>query len=669
MTLPVTEGLVAAYDFVQGDDPTILYDISGNGHHGTIYGATWTAEGLQFDGTNDYVNLGDLGNLSSEYTIIAAVTSPPLGSPATQCLLSRVSHWSPMSDGLGFSMYRVSAGGCRLMHYDGVGSVYGKEVAQPVQPGPWQVYTAKYTGSQIEMIAAGKIPDKTTKLVGGFAEHSGIYCIGRLSYTGTYYLSGTMGYLAVYNKALTDEEVRQAYAEISETLEARGVGSFPRPIRPTLILSLDDGVGTDYTASYRLASARGIPVTSYINTERINTSYYLTWEQIYEMRDAGFGIECHNHDHSNIDTLTEAELRTNLEAVNAAFVSAGLPPPEHHAYAYGGSGHRDIIAEYRVTGRGGTDERIYYWDQVVGWYGLKTTPIVKHSGDNVDNVKGWIDDAIAGNYVLILFTHDISPSPGPDGCEVALYTEILDYVAAKRDAGLIDVMTIDGFYRAMQGIRTHPATGSMTLHGETTGATYDKTVDYVGFVWGTTRHNNPEGTAPDASGYDQYWISPVGDYAESKFAHTPELLANTTYYYRAVAEVDGAWVYGEELTLTVAEPSSLPNLYPAKLGSPYTILTAPYTTGDVLMTVHDADKLETSPNIVCLSGSVAGEFSYTGRYGNTLTGVTALPGTPQATWGVGTFAFRGIAAYDLNALVETVERLKEQIAALQTPGE
>lgn len=62
----------------------------------------------------------------------------------------------------------------------------------------------------------------------------------------------------------------------------------------------------------------------------------------------------------------------------------------------------------------------------------------------------------------------------------------------------------------MQGIRTHPATGPMTLHGETTGATYDKTVDYVGFVWGTTRHNNPKGTAPDASGYDNYWISAAG---------------------------------------------------------------------------------------------------------------------------------------------------------------
>ena len=68
------------------------------------------------------------------------------------------------------------------------------------------------------------------------------------------------------------------------------------------------------------------------------------------------------------------------------------------------------------------------------------------------------------------------------------------------------------------------------------------------------------------------------------------------------------------------------------------------------MTVVDATKLPDAPNIVCLAGDVAGEFRYTGKDGNTLLGVVKLPGTPDATWSIGTFAFRGIAAYDLDAL-------------------
>ncbi|QXM18644.1 hypothetical protein [Methanoculleus virus Blf4] len=95
---------------------------------------------------------------------------------------------------------------------------------------------------------------------------------------------------------------------------------------------------------------------------------------------------------------------------------------------------------------------------------------------------------------------------------------------------------------------------------------------------------------------------------------------------------------------------TLPTLYPAQVGSPYTTLAAPYTTGEATMTVVDATKLPDAPNIVCLAGAVAGEFRYTGKDGNILQGVAALPGTPNATWSAGTFAFRGVAAYDTNAL-------------------
>jgi hypothetical protein len=108
---------------------------------------------------------------------------------------------------------------------------------------------------------------------------------------------------------------------------------------------------------------------------------------------------------------------------------------------------------------------------------------------------------------------------------------------------------------------------------------------------------------------------------------------------------------------------SLPILYSAQVGSPYTTLAAPYTTGEDTMTVVDATKLPDAPNIVCLSGSDAGEFSYTGKVGNILQGVTALPGTPSATWDVGTYAFRGIAAYDLNAIHKNMVRTATYVVA------
>ena len=63
----LTTGLVAAYNFDAGSGTT-LADLSGNGHTGTIAGATWTTAGkygkaLAFDGVNDWVTIADTPRL------------------------------------------------------------------------------------------------------------------------------------------------------------------------------------------------------------------------------------------------------------------------------------------------------------------------------------------------------------------------------------------------------------------------------------------------------------------------------------------------------------------------------------------------------------------------------------------------------------------------------
>ena len=551
--LPVTNGLVAAYDFVQGDDPTILYDISGNNRTGEITGAaTWTDEGLLLDGATAYVRNINLGNLGPDYTVIAVAKTEK--EYANQVIFGRISTTVNDPTGKGFLILkRSSAHIWSHMHYDGVANPeYLKDVRTMQPTGDWAMLTARADASSVEMIGGPKVTGGEA-VSSGMVDHTGNYYIGRLSYMETWYFQGTIGYIAVYNRKLSDAELLAVQASIRDNMAKRGV-VLPDPhqiIKPMVVLQTDDGHPSDYTTGYPLASARNIPLTHHVIAARIGNPGQLTWDQIHELRAAGFGIECHNYNHVDITTLTEAELRANLEAVNAAFIAAGLPTPEHHAYAFGAydAASRAIIEDYRLSGRTTTEKQtpIMYWGQEFDWYQLRSKSIVRDT--TVDEIKGRIDDAIAQNYVLILYTHDISDDPGEVGWYTDRFEEILDYIAAKRDAGLIEPVTIDGLYRAMQGIRTHPVTGPKTLHGETTGATYNKTVDYVGFVWGTTRHNNPEGTAPDASGYDHYWISAAGDYREDEFFYQlPGYAADTGCYYRAAARIDGTWYYGEELT-------------------------------------------------------------------------------------------------------------------------
>ena len=83
-------GLSAAYGFNAGSGTTAV-DASGNGHTGTISGATWTAAGkfggaLSFDGTNDWVTVADAAalDLTTGMTLMAWVYPTAHGRDVAQ---------------------------------------------------------------------------------------------------------------------------------------------------------------------------------------------------------------------------------------------------------------------------------------------------------------------------------------------------------------------------------------------------------------------------------------------------------------------------------------------------------------------------------------------------------------------------------------------------------
>ena len=76
-------GLVAAYGFDEGSGTTVA-DASGNGHTGTITGATWAATGkygkaLQFNGTSALVTVPDAASLHLSSGMTLEACGQPLG--------------------------------------------------------------------------------------------------------------------------------------------------------------------------------------------------------------------------------------------------------------------------------------------------------------------------------------------------------------------------------------------------------------------------------------------------------------------------------------------------------------------------------------------------------------------------------------------------------------
>jgi hypothetical protein len=72
-----TNGMALFFNFADNTGTTITNDLSGNGNTGTVWGATWTANGMtngaySFDGNNDYIDCGNNSTLQIATGTISA---------------------------------------------------------------------------------------------------------------------------------------------------------------------------------------------------------------------------------------------------------------------------------------------------------------------------------------------------------------------------------------------------------------------------------------------------------------------------------------------------------------------------------------------------------------------------------------------------------------------
>jgi len=340
----ITDGLVAEYDFQEGVDSAILYDISGNGHNGTINGnPVWTSDGLVFDGTGDYVNIGDLGNLSDGFTIVT-VAKTDLNN--YQALISRVSSTANVEGKAGFYIGKYNSLNMwgTIIYHNTAPNYYTNAQAQAAMSG-YTLISARYNSenNKLETItedSTTNFDDRYQKILPAkMIDHTGNYHIGKLSYSTTgYSLNGTISYMVVYNRALSDTELSTIQHELRTETESRGI-ELPHKATPYVALTLDDGGTTDYDNAIRIANKYNIPITMYVVPQKVGKNGFMTWTQINNLRDRGHGIEDHTLNHDHLKDFTEEQLRANLDAVDAGFISGGLPIPEHISYPFGNITH------------------------------------------------------------------------------------------------------------------------------------------------------------------------------------------------------------------------------------------------------------------------------------------------------------------------------------------
>ncbi len=222
-----TTGLVLYLSFDEGQGDT-AYDYSGHGNHGVIYGATWTqgisGNALYFDGVDDYVKVANEGFTSfeisnQEYSIALWVNlkSLPSSGDYTFCI-DREETNCPISWCIGYRATDPVTGenyAFRVAAWDGWTENWLFSSIHP-DTGTWYFLVAVFNTSNISLFINGIFDTSTAIVISGTRNTEGIN-IGRCPVNGNY-LHGIIDEVRIYNRALSDEEIKALYESYLKNL-------------------------------------------------------------------------------------------------------------------------------------------------------------------------------------------------------------------------------------------------------------------------------------------------------------------------------------------------------------------------------------------------------------------------------------------------------------------
>uniref|UniRef100_UPI00260F3727 polysaccharide deacetylase family protein n=1 Tax=uncultured Methanomethylovorans sp. TaxID=183759 RepID=UPI00260F3727 len=297
------------------------------------------------------------------------------------------------------------------------------------------------------------------------------------------------------------------------------------PSGTTVILTFNGGRESDYDIVYPLLKECNIRSTHYILTSLVGADdTHMTWEEIKEMYNDRFDMECNGNTFvSFIDPATNVS--DQMLKVNEAFVTNGMSAPRHTAYPFGeyNDNVKDIVEKYRDTGRNITwrNGGHYPVESLKKRYELPCYPTEYHG------TIGKIDDAITGNYTLILGFNHITEKPGQFDISVAEFVSIINYIESNN----IPTQTIAEYYEENFGI---PSVASVESIDSIDQSTETEGIDEITFT---------------GSGTDE---DVTGSSTETGFSNSTSYIATGNHSIKfSFHDDEGAWSEGANSTLKI----------------------------------------------------------------------------------------------------------------------
>lgn len=236
---------------------------------------------------------------------------------------------------------------------------------------------------------------------------------------------------AIYNSRLFSVEQQLADSESKREL-------ISRKKRKVLLTFVDDDTKSTVMDRWpQIIQEKNIKMNLAVITGGVGETGSLTWQQIKDLKAMGAVPVVHCHNHIEYTTLTETELRTDMQTALSLFKANGL---HSDALVYVGGSHNALVRKVTrdyfrcgVTVQSTTPTNDINYPPL-NQYAIRRRPLAETT---YADYKAWLDLAIANNGWLVFMSH--SQFAEFDATQVQYIKDLIDYA---RTQG-VEIVTLD----------------------------------------------------------------------------------------------------------------------------------------------------------------------------------------------------------------------------------
>jgi len=236
--------------------------------------------------------------------------------------------------------------------------------------------------------------------------------------------------------------------------------------RPKLCITFDDSNSTDYTVAFdHLQNVHnGIPATSYVIGDKIDTVNFLTTAQMVEMQAAGWTMGTHGI--SALTTVgTTAQIAAEVQHNINLIQQAGITSDNTRHYAYVEGKHspdaKDALELVGcVTGRTIAQKTFPVGFDGQDWLSMScyaTTSWADPTNPTIADAIAQLDEAVELGGTCMWYTHLLNTGGGSGQTDSAKWKAAVDYAVSLQERGLIDIVSVDELYtKTLNGEKREP---------------------------------------------------------------------------------------------------------------------------------------------------------------------------------------------------------------------